>query len=36
MAATEECEKKIHSCKYTFQQNFMPKAIALSNEEHAV
>ena len=36
MAATKESEKKIHSCKYTFQQNFTPKAIALTNEDHAV
>ena len=36
MAATKESEKKIHSCKYTFRQNFTPKAIALTNEDHAV
>lgn len=36
MAATKESEKKIHSCKYYFQENFTPKAIALTNEDHAV
>ena len=37
MAATKESEKKkIHSCKYTFQQNFTPKTIALTNGDHAV
>ena len=36
VAATKESEKKIHSCKYTFQQNFTPKAIALTNGDHAV
>ena len=36
MAATKESEKKIHSCKYTFRQNFTPKAIALTNGDDAV
>lgn len=34
MAETKEKEKT-HSCKCTFQQNFTPKAIVLTNEDHA-
>ena len=37
VAATEKSEKKKYTAvSITFQENFTPKAIALTNEDHAV